>query len=460
MSTINGSPVSLKDMTVAGTITADDLVAVDDVTAGDDMFVGDDLAVTGAATIGGTLGVTGQLTNTGLIYATAGVRIGSSDYMYYKTAEGAIVLSAGAQNIPCTVLGTGADNRHMIFCEFTDRTYDFGHTQQTNPTLYGHSANQSQTEWWSLAHDQTDGVLSTGAGVVKIAGATGTHIGTGATAFGSPVAGDLSVAGRFNADGAAKLTGGVLYINEITTPSAIANYGAIYTKSDNQLYFQDGAGTESAVELGASDYGEMGNTASAGEVMQSADEWHAMFHANINASAPHISSGFTFVAGKEGAGNITTAAAGAAININDAAHGLASGDYVTVQSANHVGVGTVTLVDSSNFTVDIAFVGNEAATWQMGSYLLVATAGVYRGAWNASFSQSLNNTQTSIISPFVNVTQSTKAQAARLLSNNSDVGSIGGNGMMSFTAGDRIWFGAQSSAAQSLTFTIRNVSIH
>jgi hypothetical protein len=37
---------------------------------------------------------------------------------------------------------------------------------------------------------------------------------------------------------------GVLALKETTTPTADTNYGKIYTKSDNKLYFQDGAGTE------------------------------------------------------------------------------------------------------------------------------------------------------------------------------------------------------------------------
>ena len=35
---------------------------------------------------------------------------------------------------------------------------------------------------------------------------------------------------------------GVLFFNETTTPTAIANHGALYTTSDNELFFQDGAG--------------------------------------------------------------------------------------------------------------------------------------------------------------------------------------------------------------------------
>jgi hypothetical protein len=37
---------------------------------------------------------------------------------------------------------------------------------------------------------------------------------------------------------------GVVSIKEVTTPTATANYGKVYTKTDNKLYFQDGAGTE------------------------------------------------------------------------------------------------------------------------------------------------------------------------------------------------------------------------
>ena len=40
------------------------------------------------------------------------------------------------------------------------------------------------------------------------------------------------------------LEGGVLCLKEVSTPTADANYGKIYTKTDNKIYFQDGAGTE------------------------------------------------------------------------------------------------------------------------------------------------------------------------------------------------------------------------
>ena len=40
------------------------------------------------------------------------------------------------------------------------------------------------------------------------------------------------------------LEAGALTIKEITTPTADTNYGKVYCKSDNRLYFQDGAGSE------------------------------------------------------------------------------------------------------------------------------------------------------------------------------------------------------------------------
>ena len=40
---------------------------------------------------------------------------------------------------------------------------------------------------------------------------------------------------------------GQLHLLECTTPTAVANFGAIYTKADNELYFQTGAGVEKTV---------------------------------------------------------------------------------------------------------------------------------------------------------------------------------------------------------------------
>jgi len=42
-----------------------------------------------------------------------------------------------------------------------------------------------------------------------------------------------------------------LNMKEITTPTAVPDYGAVYAKADNKLYFQDGAGVEHEVAFTA-----------------------------------------------------------------------------------------------------------------------------------------------------------------------------------------------------------------
>ena len=43
---------------------------------------------------------------------------------------------------------------------------------------------------------------------------------------------------------------GVITIKEVTTPTAKADSGQVYTKNTNDLFFQDGAGTEQVVLKG------------------------------------------------------------------------------------------------------------------------------------------------------------------------------------------------------------------
>ena len=45
------------------------------------------------------------------------------------------------------------------------------------------------------------------------------------------------------------VTGEVMSISETTTPTATANHGKIYTKTDNKLYFQDGSGVEHEISF-------------------------------------------------------------------------------------------------------------------------------------------------------------------------------------------------------------------
>jgi len=71
------------------------------------------------------------------------------------------------------VWGLGDTSKSILFCDTADRNYDFAHANQTNPTIFVHSANQSANEWLSISHDQTDGVVSSGSGLKLLTGANG-----------------------------------------------------------------------------------------------------------------------------------------------------------------------------------------------------------------------------------------------------------------------------------------------
>lgn len=57
----------------------------------------------------------------------------------------------------------------------------------------------------------------------------------------------IAAAPLTNKSDLALLGDGVLTVKETTTPTADTNYGKVYCKNDNKLYFQDGAGTEHEV---------------------------------------------------------------------------------------------------------------------------------------------------------------------------------------------------------------------
>ena len=71
-----------------------------------------------------------------------------------------------------TMISSQADGgRQLILTAATNNAVDHDHDAQTDPVLYIHSAtnpNPTNTEYVSLMHDQTDGVVYSGKGQVKI----------------------------------------------------------------------------------------------------------------------------------------------------------------------------------------------------------------------------------------------------------------------------------------------------
>lgn len=188
-----------------------------------------------------------------------------------------------------------------------------------------------------------------------------------------------------------------------------------------------------------------------------------VYHAILGFIAG-LKHGWIFNAGSIGGGDITTASGGAAININDVAHGLVTGDYIAIQSSNHTGVEQVTKIDDDNFTVPIAYVGDQVCNWQQGSYL-EAQAGA-EGDYaitlamsgesisvNHVFKWEVYRNSLAIGSPNDKVVSERKHT-------NTDIGTLPGTGVVpNVVAGDRIWLASENKTGVS-NFTIEHININ
>jgi hypothetical protein len=127
--------------------------------------------------------------------------------------------------------GDGFANRHLVITDYANRNKDHDHeTLSPDPHVYVHSVtdpDSDNTQWIGIWHDQTNGVLSTGKGVLDLQpAAAGVQlpgiIGTGAPA--EPVACTAATART------------VVYVDD-TDDSAAAQVCICFATGD------DGAGT-------------------------------------------------------------------------------------------------------------------------------------------------------------------------------------------------------------------------
>jgi hypothetical protein len=167
------------------------------------------LTITGAGTVitGSSNISSGGTMSTGAI--VAGGNIQTLLYLCANSAtiatNGAVYLAGTAQTPDSPSLCTGTASNSWILCEYADIAYDFAHAQQTTPTLFGSSQNQSTTQWWGLTHDGTNAILSSGAGDV----------------FLSPVAGSFVRFGAYVAGAATDSTGYILINDAGGTPRKV-----------------------------------------------------------------------------------------------------------------------------------------------------------------------------------------------------------------------------------------------
>ncbi len=121
----------------------------------------DDLGVTGRIQVLGTAEVGLSITGlTDLFLTTPNARITSHDPANY----GCYMVRNTFQTKAAVCINTGVVGNYILVCEYADRAFDFQQVQRTNPTFIIQSANQSLTEWRSLAHNQVDALDEIGSG--------------------------------------------------------------------------------------------------------------------------------------------------------------------------------------------------------------------------------------------------------------------------------------------------------
>jgi hypothetical protein len=259
-------------------------------------------------------------------------------------------------------------------------------------------------------------------------------------------------------------------LEEVTTPAALSNLGQLYTKSDNRIYFQDGAGVEQELLLAGRNIAEMyifQNTTET--VVDTADVFHMLSLTEITAGDI---DGWTFEDGTRG-DDITayaTSDAGARTKVTTtAAHNLAVGDFISITGTTNYNdlYEVMEVVDANNFTINKAWDTNDDATgtYNRGGTLTAGAgaAGGYRSSWKVTLTPAVNG-QVFTGAYCVNGVPCEKCRARDKLGTAADYSPQGSNAFRVGTpiaAGDKIQFIFKNVGGTG-NFTIRhgNLNLH
>jgi hypothetical protein len=146
-------------------------------------------------------------------------------------------------------LGTGLGSQLVIGANaWIGR--DFDHAAPANPTLFIHSAvdpDVANTQWLSLAHDQTNAVITTGKGFLSLTGAGGAggtvNIGSTAAIHGLAAANDLMVSGALGVVGKIYTDGGLYsYLGVFATDGGNFETSGMYLTGGSLNFIVSGAG--------------------------------------------------------------------------------------------------------------------------------------------------------------------------------------------------------------------------
>jgi hypothetical protein len=136
----------------------------------------------------------------------------------------------------------GGNNRWAT--TYTNSVSSSGNSNRSWGMARHTTANTAGNNLTINAGGATSGATDKNGGDTYITSGIATGSGSSNIYFQTATAGASGTADRSPATKMLLTGEGALHILETTTPTAIANYGAIYAKTDNKLYFQDGAGTE------------------------------------------------------------------------------------------------------------------------------------------------------------------------------------------------------------------------
>lgn len=166
----------------------------------------------------------------------------------------------------------------------------------------------------------------------------------------------------FNVD-----SNGVFFFAETTTPTARTNHGALYTKTDGNLYFQNGAGNENTVS-GQRIAFARNFDATNRYVQENRNGEYIGFGGLTNDSIS--SSDFTFTADDEGIITSFSDEGGGQTRVNATAHGLSAGQVVTLKGSDGQGTATpypgvfvIDSVDTNYFIINTAYVSSATGVW-------------------------------------------------------------------------------------------------
>jgi len=139
----------------------------DGAVASQDLQRNDDLLVTGRLEVDGIAYFEGPFE----IYANDA---GSTDAFTIKNTGGAVFYRYVPRihdGMHIAIGSAGTSYYNFIYTTYDNRGKNHDHTQQVNPTIVIHSATNpdtNNTQWLSLTHDQTDGVIGVGTGALKM----------------------------------------------------------------------------------------------------------------------------------------------------------------------------------------------------------------------------------------------------------------------------------------------------